>query len=117
MKSPMISEARHVKFQALGLDQPIRRRIVYDDVSKIRLARNRAKARELWDREPRQIERTRVGIGYTFKFGCFWTGWSRRDLAKLPEAGDICCHASALTCANRSVKGHQQTGIGLLAPA
>ena len=86
VEGAVIAETGQIQLQALGLDQPVARRIVDDDVGKVRLGRNRAQAGELRGREPGKVKRPRMGVGHPLQLGRFRTGGLDGVLAELVQA-------------------------------
>lgn len=63
----VVPKAGEVELQRLGLDEPLVRHIVDDEMRKVRLACHRANGGEFWARETREILGTFVRIGHAFQ--------------------------------------------------
>ena len=86
MEGTVVPEGGQIELQALGLDQPVGRRIVDDDVGEVRLARHRAQAGELGGREPGKVQGPGVGIGHPLQLGRLGAGGLDGVLAELAQA-------------------------------
>ena len=87
MEPAVIAVGPEVELQRLRLDQPVRRRIVDDQVCEIRLPGHRAQRREFRDRKPRQVERIGLRVGHTLQHRIVRAREAPRLLAKLCQAG------------------------------